>query len=89
MNVVPEGGMAYYWNLNQIIDGHTTIEHAIPMAPLYNGMAQLLIAKFINVVLDTITLFAASGTAWTPTFIVNYGGIFGERFERSLFSGSC
>jgi hypothetical protein len=37
MNVVPEGGMAYYWNLNQIIDGHTTIEHSIPMAPLYNG----------------------------------------------------
>jgi len=65
MNVVPEGGMAYYWNLNQIIDGHTTIEHAIPVAPLYN---------------DVITLFAQSGTAWTPTFIVNYGGIFGERY---------
>lgn len=29
---------------------------------------------------DVITLFAKSGTAWTPTFIVNYGGIFGERF---------
>lgn len=65
MNVVPEGGMSYYWNLNQIIDGHTTIEHSIPMAPLYN---------------DVLTLFNASGTAWTPTLIVNYGGIFGERY---------
>lgn len=37
MNIVPEGGMAYFWNLNQIFDGHTTIEHSIPMAPLYNG----------------------------------------------------
>jgi len=64
-NVVPEGGMAYYWNLNQIIDGHTTIEHSIPVAPLYK---------------DVITLFASSGTAYTPTLIVNYGGIFGERY---------
>jgi len=65
LNVVPEGGMSYFWNLNQIIDGHTTIEHALPVAPLYN---------------DAIQLFAASGTAWTPTFIVNYGGQFGERY---------
>lgn len=65
MNVVPEGGMAFFWNLNEIIDGHTTIEHSLPMAPLYN---------------DTLTLFAASGTAWTPTLIVNFGGIWGERY---------
>lgn len=65
MNIVPEGGMAYYWNLNQIIDGHTTIEHSIPMAPLYE---------------DVITLFAKSGTAWTPTFIVSYGGVMGEEY---------
>jgi hypothetical protein len=65
INVVPEGGMAFYWNLNQIIDGHTTIEHSIPVAPLYK---------------DVITLFASSGTAYTPTLIVNYGGISGERY---------
>lgn len=52
MNVVPEGGMAFWWNLNQIIDGHTTIEHALPIAPLYR---------------DVIQLFAQSGTAWTPS----------------------
>lgn len=57
MSVVPEGGMAFWWNLNQIIDGHTTIEHALPMAPLYR---------------DVIQLFSQSGTAWTPstTFLV-------------------
>lgn len=65
MNIVPEGGMAFWWNLNQIIDGHTTIEHSIPIAPLYK---------------DVIQLFAQSGTAWTPTLIVNYGGIVGERY---------
>lgn len=57
--------MAFYNNLNQIMDGHTTIEHSLPMAPLYN---------------DVITLFAKSGTAWTPTLIVNYGGLWGEEY---------
>ena len=38
MDVVPEGGMHFYWNLNEIIDGHTTIEHSIPMAPLFNDV---------------------------------------------------
>jgi len=65
MNVVPEGGMNYNWNLNQIIDGHTTLEHSIPVAPLYQ---------------DTIQLFAFSGTAWTPTLIVNFGGQWGDRY---------
>lgn len=35
------------------------------MAPLYN---------------DVISLFSFSGTAYTPTLIVNYGGIWGERW---------
>lgn len=65
MNIVPEGAMAFYWNMNEIIDGHTTIEHSIPMAPLYN---------------DVKTLFSKSGTAWTPTLIVNFGGVFGEEY---------
>jgi len=65
MNVVPEGGGAFFWNLNQIVDGHTTIEHSLPVAPLYN---------------DVITLFSESGTAYTPTLIVSYGGLWGERY---------
>jgi len=65
ISVVPEGGMAFFWNLNQIMDGHTTVEHNIPVAPLYE---------------DVVTLFAKSGTGCTPTFVVNYGGINGERY---------
>ena len=63
--IVPEGGMAFTWNLNQIVDGHTTIEHALPVAPLYE---------------DVIQLFARSNTSYTPTLVVNYGGIYGERY---------
>jgi len=40
-SVVPEGGMAYGWNINQILDGHTTIEHALPIAPLYDDVKSL------------------------------------------------
>ncbi|KAI9293269.1 hypothetical protein K502DRAFT_325401 [Neoconidiobolus thromboides FSU 785] len=65
MTVVPEGGMHTYWNTNQIIDGHTTIEHSIPTGTIYQ---------------DLIQLFAKSGTAWTPTLIVSYGGIMGENW---------
>ncbi|KXN73652.1 hypothetical protein CONCODRAFT_25049, partial [Conidiobolus coronatus NRRL 28638] len=65
MLVVPEGGMHFAWNTNQIIDGHTTIEHALPVGILYE---------------DLRILFEKSGTATTPTLIVSYGGIFGENY---------
>ncbi|NDC42487.1 MAG: amidohydrolase, partial [Chitinophagia bacterium] len=65
MEVVPEGGSFFYHNLSMIIDGHTTIEHNIPVAPLYN---------------DVIELWKRSGTANTPTLIVGYGGISGEYY---------
>jgi len=63
MAVVPEGGMSWYWNLNQIVDGHTTIEHNLPIEPFYD---------------DVIQLAVAAGTALTPTMIVNYGDLNGE-----------
>ena len=63
--VVPEGGSTLQHNLYQIVDGHTTIEHALPVAPLYD---------------DVLTLFAESGTAYTPTLIVGYGGLWGENW---------
>jgi len=63
INVVPEGGSTFYHNLTMIIDGHTGVEHNLPVAPLYN---------------DVIQLWAASGTGYTPTLIVNYGGLNGE-----------
>ena len=80
MNVVPEGGMSYYWNLGMIIDGHTTLEHAIPVAPLYEGLLFLLLSLLLtHCNVDVITLFAQSNTSYTPTLIVNFGGIWGER----------
>ena len=41
----------------------TTMEHSLPISPLYE---------------DVLALFAASGTGYTPTHIVSYGGIMGE-----------
>ena len=65
MMVVPEGGSTYFTNMTQILDGHTGIEHAIPIAPLYK---------------DALMLFARSQTQYTPTLIVGYGGIWGENY---------
>ncbi|WP_300437713.1 amidohydrolase family protein [Christiangramia sp.] len=63
MNVVPEGGSTFFYNMNMIVDGHTGIEHNIPIAPVYK---------------DVLSLWGTSNTGYTPTLIVNYGGINGE-----------
>lgn len=63
MLVVPEGGSFFHHNLTQVVDGHTGIEHNIPVAPLYN---------------DVVTLWGKTGAHNTPTLIVNYGGLNGE-----------
>jgi imidazolonepropionase-like amidohydrolase/Tol biopolymer transport system component len=65
MMVVPEGGSTFYYNVTMILDGHTGVEHALPVAPLYK---------------DVVTLFARSHTQYTPTLIVGYGGIWGENY---------
>jgi hypothetical protein len=65
MRVVPEGGSTFYHNLSMILDGHTGIEHAVPVAPLYD---------------DVLSLWGASGVAYTPTLIVGYGGLWGENY---------
>jgi Tol biopolymer transport system component/imidazolonepropionase-like amidohydrolase len=63
MMVVPEGGSNYAYNMTHILDGHTGLEHNIPVAPLYD---------------DALSLMAASRSGYTPTLIVNYGGLSGE-----------
>jgi imidazolonepropionase-like amidohydrolase/Tol biopolymer transport system component len=63
--VYPEGGSTFYHNLSEIYDGHTSIEHNLPIAPLYE---------------DVLQLWSASKTANTPTLIVNYGGLNGEYY---------
>ncbi|CAN5790776.1 hypothetical protein BH23GEM6_BH23GEM6_01470 [soil metagenome] len=37
MMVIPEGGSTYHWNITHVLDGHTGLEHNIPIAPLYRG----------------------------------------------------
>jgi len=65
MMVVPEGGSTFYFNMTHVLDGHTGLEHNIPVAPLYK---------------DVLTLIAESKSGYTPTLIVNYGGLSGEYF---------
>ena len=63
--VVPEGGSTFYHNMSMILDGHTGIEHNIPVTPVYK---------------DILTLWGNSKTGYTPTLIVNYGGLNGEYY---------
>ena len=65
MEVVPEGGSLFEMNMTMIADGHTTIEHSLPVQNIYN---------------DVLQFWKGSGTAWTPTLIVAYGGPFGENY---------
>ncbi|NUO00900.1 MAG: amidohydrolase family protein, partial [Saprospiraceae bacterium] len=61
--VVPEGGSFFYHNMSMVADGHTGIEHNIPVAPLHS---------------DVLQFWKATKTHNTPTLIVNYGGVNGE-----------
>ena len=63
--IFPEGGAKFQHNLNEIVDGHTGIEHAIPIATGYE---------------DVVQLWSATETGYTPTFGVAYGGLSGETY---------
>ncbi|MBR9915663.1 MAG: amidohydrolase family protein [Algicola sp.] len=63
--VVPEGGSTFYHNMTMVMDGHTGVEHNIPVAPVYK---------------DVLELWGHSNVGYTPTLIVNYGGMNGEFF---------
>jgi imidazolonepropionase-like amidohydrolase len=65
MLVVPEGGGDLENDMSMVLDGHTTIEHSLPQTPLYN---------------DIVTLFSRSKTAYTPTLLVAYGGLSGDKW---------
>jgi Tol biopolymer transport system component/imidazolonepropionase-like amidohydrolase len=65
MEVVPEGGSLLYMNETMVLDGHTTIEHSLPVPRLYK---------------DVVTLLGKSKTGYTPTLIVGYGGLSGEYY---------
>ncbi|MEO5910480.1 MAG: amidohydrolase family protein [Pelobium sp.] len=65
MEVVPEGGSTFFTNMNMIADGHTGIEHNIPVLPVYK---------------DVNTFWNASKTGYTPTLIVTFGAQSGENY---------
>ncbi|WP_206486454.1 amidohydrolase family protein [Thalassotalea sp. G2M2-11] len=65
MMVVPEGGSLLQHNLTMVIDGHTTLEHSISTAKVYDDIKQL---------------WQQSSMAYTPTMGVAYGGISGENY---------
>ena len=65
MMVVPEGGSLYQHNMSMVVDGHTGIEHALPIAKGYDDMIQL---------------WAGSEVGYTPTLVVGYGGLSGEYY---------
>jgi Tol biopolymer transport system component/imidazolonepropionase-like amidohydrolase len=62
--VVPEGGGDLEADMTMVLDGHTTIEHALPIVPER----------------DVVTLLARSRTAYTPTLLVAYGGPSGDKW---------
>ena len=63
--VMPEGGSFFYHNMSMVADGHTGIEHNIPVAPLYR---------------DVVNFWSETKTHNTPTLIVNYAGMSGEYY---------
>ena len=65
MMVVPEGGSLLYYNVTHVLDGHTTVEHSLPVPRLYQ---------------DVVQLFAQSKTGYVPTLLVAYGGLGGENY---------
>ncbi|WP_414653974.1 amidohydrolase family protein [Hyalangium sp.] len=65
MMVVPEGGSLIHHNLAMVVDGHTGVEHALPVARIYADVKQL---------------WSKSKSGYTPTLIVAYGGLWGEEY---------
>jgi imidazolonepropionase-like amidohydrolase len=64
MLLTAEGGGELETDLTMAMDGYTSFEHSLPV-PIHNDVVQLL---------------AKSGTYYTPTLLVSYGGPWGEPY---------
>ncbi|HJU72813.1 MAG TPA: amidohydrolase family protein [Gemmatimonadaceae bacterium] len=66
-NIMPttEGGLDFKLDMTHALDGYSGIEHALPIAPLYEDVTQMI---------------AKTGVVNSPTLIVSYGGPFGEDY---------
>jgi Tol biopolymer transport system component len=60
-----EGESQFYNNITAVIDGHTNLEHNLPVANYYD---------------DIVQLFAQAKVHNTPTLVVNFGELFGENY---------
>ena len=60
-----EGGLDFKLNLTHAMDGYPGVEHALPIAPIFD---------------DVVQLFKTSQTTNSPTLLVSYGGPFGENY---------
>lgn len=60
-----EGALDLKLDLNQIADGFWGTEHSLPIVPLYR---------------DVVEFVARSGSAYTPTLLVLYGGPWAENY---------
>ncbi|MBM0108077.1 PD40 domain-containing protein [Steroidobacter sp. S1-65] len=60
-----EGAGHFYDNVSMILDGHTNLEHNLPVATYYD---------------DLLQLFKHSTVSSTPTLIVTFGELFGENY---------
>lgn len=72
--VVPEGGSMFEQDLTMVVDGHTGVEHALPVGAVYS---------------DVVQLWSQSQVGYTPTLGVAYGGIWGENYwyaESDVFA---
>jgi Tol biopolymer transport system component/imidazolonepropionase-like amidohydrolase len=65
MMVVPEGGGKFQQNVSMLVDGHTGLEHSLPIARGYDDLTQL---------------WRATEFGYTPTFVVAFGGLMGEEY---------
>jgi len=65
MMVMPEGGSLFQHNMSMIADGHTVVEHSIPVETMYSDVKQF---------------WSQTETAYTPTTGVGFGGIWGEHY---------
>jgi Tol biopolymer transport system component len=60
-----EGEGHFYNGITMILDGHTNLEHNLPVARYYD---------------DVVQLMSRSATSNTPTLIVAFGELYGENF---------
>lgn len=63
--VTPEGGSFFFHNMSMVMDGHTGVEHNIPVVPLYK---------------DITEFWSKTKAHNTPTLVVNYGSMSGEYY---------